>query len=353
LKGDKDMVTLGTDSHKQSHTVVAVDENGRQLGELRVAATPAGHREAWGWARQWRERRWAMENCRQLSRGLERDLLVAGEAVLQVSPKLMGRSRRSGRQLGKSDPIDAMAVARVALREPNLPVARLEGKSRELKLLVDHREDLVGERTRIQNRLLWHLHELEPGLQIASGGLTRKVVLNEVNRRLQAHQGVVSEIARDLVERLAELTLSVNRLQRRIEVLAAELAPSLMSLPGCAGLTAAKLLAETADVHRFHSSGAFAMHNGTAPIPVWSGNQQRHRLNRGGNRQLNVALHRIAITQLRLGGEASAYVARRISLGNSKAEAIRSLRRKLSDEVYQRLRLDRSEPLAQPTGVAA
>ena len=347
------MVTLGTDSHKQSHTVVAVDENGRQLGELRVAATPAGHREAWGWARQWRERRWAMENCRQLSRGLERDLLVAGEAVLQVSPKLMGRSRRSGRQLGKSDPIDAMAVARVALREPNLPVARLEGKSRELKLLVDHREDLVGERTRIQNRLLWHLHELEPGLQIASGGLTRKVVLNEVNRRLQAHQGVVSEIARDLVERLAELTLSVNRLQRRIEVLAAELAPTLMSLPGCAGLTAAKLLAETADVHRFHSSGAFAMHNGTAPIPVWSGNQQRHRLNRGGNRQLNVALHRIAITQLRLGGEASAYVARRISLGNSKAEAIRSLRRKLSDEVYQRLRLDRSEPLAQPTGVAA
>ncbi|TMG26783.1 MAG: IS110 family transposase, partial [Chloroflexi bacterium] len=195
MKGDKDMVTLGTDSHKQSHTVVAVDENGRQLGELRVAATPAGHREALGWARQWQKRRWAMENCRQLSRGLERDLLVAGEQVLQVSPKLMGRSRRSGRQLGKSDPIDAMAVARVALREPNLPVARLEGKSRELKLLVDHREDLVGERTRIQNRLLWHLHELEPGLQIAGGGLTRKVVLKEVKRRLEAHQGVVSEIA--------------------------------------------------------------------------------------------------------------------------------------------------------------
>jgi transposase len=345
LKGDKDMVTLGTDSHKQSHTVVAVDENGRELGELRVAATPAGHREALGWARQWPERRWAMENCRQLSRGLERDLLV--------SPKLMGTSRRSGRQLGKSDPIDAMAVARVALREPNLPVARLEGKSRELKLLVDHREDLVGERTRIQNRLLWHLHELEPGLLIAPGALTRKVVLKEVNRRLEAHQGLVSEIARELVERLAELTMSVSRLQRRIEVLAGELAPSLVSLPGCAGLTAAKLVAETADVRRFHSSGAFAMHNGTAPIPVWSGNQQRHRLNRGGNRQHNVALHRIAITQIRLGGEGAAYVARRISLGNSKAEAIRSLRRQLSDEVYRRLRLDSLEQLAQPTGLAA
>ncbi len=347
------MVTLGTDSHKQSHTLVAVDENGRHLGELRVAATPAGHREGLSWARQWRERRWAMENCRQLSRGLERDLLVAGEQVLQVSPKLMGTSRRSGRQLGKSDPIDAMAVARVALREPNLPVARLEGKSRELKLLVDHREDLVGARTRIQNRLLWHLHELEPGLQIAPGGLTRRVVLKEVTRRLEAHQGVVSEIARELVERLAELTMSVNRLQRRIEVLAAELAPSLMSLPGCAGLTTAKLLAETADVLRFHSSGAFAMHNGTAPIPVWSGNQQRHRLNRGGNRQLNVALHRIAITQIRLGGDASAYVLRRLSLGNSKTEAIRSLRRQLSDEVYRRLRLDRLEQFTEPAVAAA
>src|SRR5260370_19671118 len=137
------MVTLGTDSHKQSHTLVAVDENGRQLGEFRVAATPSGHIEALGWARQWPERRWAMENCRQLSRGLERDLLTAGEQVLQVSPKLMGTSRRSGRELGKSDPIDALAVATVAPRERNLPAAQLEGKSRELKLLVDHREDLI------------------------------------------------------------------------------------------------------------------------------------------------------------------------------------------------------------------
>ena len=347
------MVTLGTDSHKQSHTLVAVDENGRQLGELRVPARPTGHMEALDWARQWPERRWAMENCRQLSRGLERDLLTAGEQVLQVSPKLMGISRRSSRQLGKSDPIDAVAVARVALREPNLPVARLEGKGRELKLLVDHREDLIGERTRIQNRLLWHLHELEPGLQIACGGLTRSVVQKEVARRLEAHQGVISEIARDLVERLAELTLSVNRLQRRIEALVAELAPSLLRLPGCAGLTAAKLVAETADVQRFHSSAAFAMHNGTAPIPVWSGNQQRHRLNRGGNRQLNVALHRIAITQIRLGGEARAYVGRRMSLGNSKTEAIRALRRQLSDEVYRRLRLDRSEPSSVAPPAAA
>lgn len=347
------MVTLGTDSHKQSHTLVAVDENGRQLAELRVAATPAGHVQALVWAKQWPERGWAMENCRQLSRGLERALLTAGEEVLQVSPKLMGRSRRTSREPGKSDPIDALAVARVALREPNLPVARLEGRSRELKLLVDHREDLVGERTRIQNRLLWHLHELEPGWAIASGGLTRGVVLKEVARRLEAHQGVVAEIAGELVERLSELTVSVKRQQRRIEALAVELAPSLLALPGCAGVTAAKLLAETADVRRFDSKDAFAMHNGTAPIPVWSGNQERHRLNRGGNRQLNAALHRIAITQLRLGGQARAYVARRISLGDSKTEAIRALRRQLSDEVYRRLRLDALEHAPASASVAA
>lgn len=347
------MVTLGTDSHKQSHTVVAVDENGSKLADFRVSATPEGHLEALTWAQQWTERRWAMENCRQLSRGLEGDLLRAGEQVVLVSPKLMGSARRAGRQLGKSDPIDALAVARVALRELDLPMAHLEGKSRELKLLVDHREDLVGERTRIQNRLLWHLHELEPGFALASRGLTRRVVQMEVGRRLDTHHGVVAEIARELVERLVDLTSSVNQLQRRIEALAAELSPSLMRLAGCGGLTAAKLVAETADVRRFHSSSAFALHNGTAPIPVWSGNTQRHRLNRGGNRQLNAALHRIAITQLRLGGQARAYVARRMSLGNSKTEAIRALRRQLSDEVFRLLRLDALDRSQAAKSVAA
>jgi transposase len=337
------MVTFGGDSHKRTHTLVAVDENGRQLGEVTVAATPTGHMEAMGWACQWPERRWALENCRHLSRVLERDLLSAGEAVVQVSPKLMGSARKVGRELGKSDPIDALAVARAALREPHLPVAQLEGKSREVKLLVDHREDLVGERTRIQNRLLWHLHELEPGYQVVASGLLRTVVLAEVSSRLQSHSGVVAEIARELVDRLAELTQSVKRLQRRIDALMRELAPSLLNLPGCAALSAAKLVAETADVSRFRSSAAFAMHNGTAPIPVWSGNQERHRLNRGGNRQLNVALHRIAITQMRLGGAASAYIARRLTMGNTKTEAIRALRRQISDEVYRRLRQDYSE----------
>ena len=158
------MVTIGADLHKRSHTLVAVDERGRKLAERTASATPAGHLALLRWATEhFAERHWALEDCRHLSRGFERDLLAAGETVVRVPPKLMAGQRRSGREPGKSDPIDALATARVALREPDLPVARLDGVERDLRLLVDHREDLVAERTRIVQRLRWHLHELMPG----------------------------------------------------------------------------------------------------------------------------------------------------------------------------------------------
>lgn len=220
------MLTLGSDSHKRTHTMVAVDANGRQLASRTVPATSAGHLEALRWARRWPERQWALENCRHLSRRLESDLLAAGESVVRVSPKLMAGARRAGREAGKSDPIDALAVARAALREPDLPVAQLEGPSREVKLLLDHREDLVAERTRMQNRLRWHLHELEPGYEIAAGALDRKVMLDRIAERLQAHQGVVAEIAGQLVEDIRERTVRVNSLERRIGGLMADLAPA-------------------------------------------------------------------------------------------------------------------------------
>src|SRR4029077_2296460 len=164
-------------------------------------------------------------------------------------------------ELGKSDPIDALAAARAALREGRLPVAKLEGTSREVKLLVDHREDLVGERTRIQNRLRWHLHELEPGYEVTPRALDRQVVIIAVAAWLQEREGVVAEIARELTARLGALTQRVNALERRIAALVRQLAPALLALPGCGSLSAAKLVAETADVNRFHSAAAFAMHN--------------------------------------------------------------------------------------------
>lgn len=331
------MVILGVDAHKATHTVVAVDGNGRQVGGRTVAATSAGHLEALRWAAQFEQRCWALEDCRHVTRRLERELLGVGERVLRVPPKLMAGARRSVRTRGKSDPIDALAVARAALREPGLPVAYLDGPAREVRLLVDHREDLVAERTRLQNRLRWHLHELDPELVIPAGALDRFKTLAALEQRLDAADGLVRDIAAELIRRCVELTRAVNDLERQIVQRVAPLAPALLALRGCGALTAAKLIGETADVRRFTSKSAFAMYNGTAPVPVSSGNTVRHRLNRGGNRQLNAALHRILVTQMRCFDPARDYLQRRMSNGNTKTEAIRALRRHLSDTVYQRL----------------
>src|SRR5438105_6642169 len=173
------MVTLGGDSHKRTHTLVAVDENGRQLAQRTLLATKAGHLEALQWAGRWSERKWALEDCRHVSRRFEADLLAAGELVVRVPSKLTAGARKAARTSGKSDPIDALAVARAALREPDLPVAYLEGPEREVRLLVDHREHLVRERTRMISRLRWHLHELDPDWQPTARSLDRPRGLNQ------------------------------------------------------------------------------------------------------------------------------------------------------------------------------
>jgi transposase len=333
------MVIIGVDSHKRTHTFVAVDELGRKLAERTLPATTDGHLEALEWAERWPERRWALEDCRHLTRRLESDLLAGGEAVLRVSTRLMAAERRGDRETGKSDPIDALAVARAALREPNLPVARLDGPARELKLLVDHREDLLRERVRMQARLRWHLHELFPGMTLASRSLRRKRVFDELEQRLDGVEGTVARIARELVARIRNLTLRVNELEKEIAKIVKILAPSLLALQGCAALSAAKVVGETAGVDRFKSRAAFARWNGTAPIPVWSGSTN-YRLNRGGNRQVNTALHRIAVTQARLTGAGREYIDSRVARGNDRTEATRMLRRRLSDEVFRRLRAD-------------
>jgi transposase len=334
------MVTLGADTHKASHTLVAVDDNGRQLARRTVAATSAGHLDALGWAAQWPVRMWAIEDCRNLSRALEGDLLRAGERVVRVAVRLMAAERHAGRAVGKSDPIDALAVARAALREPDLPFAQLDGPEREVRLLVDHREDLLAERTRMQNRVRWHLHELLPGEAPAAGTLDRALVLDTLEQRLASSSGIVARLARELLASIRQLTRVITELEREIARLVKPLAPTLLALLGCGALTAAKLVGETASIGRFRSRAAFARYNGTAPIPVWSGNTERVRLNRGGNRQLNAALHRIAVTQLRHDSLGRGYVERRMTAGDTKCEAIRALRRRLSDEVYRRLMLD-------------
>lgn len=349
------MVVLGVDVHKDTHTTVAVDEVGREVGCKTVKARDRGHAALVRWARAGHadeQRVWAIEDCRHVSTRLERALLAAGERVVRVPPKLMAGARASARTRGKSDPIDALAIARAALREPNLPAAEHDHASRELKLLVDHREDLVAERTRIQNRVRWHLHELDPDLEIPSRGLDRFCVLDRLlawleHREPVTEATVVTRIAAELLVDIRALTVRINALERELTRLAERAAPQLQTLPGVAGLTAAKLLGEAANMARFRSEACFAMHAGVAPIPASSGRTNRHRLARGGNRQLNAALHRIAVTQARMPDTLGhAYYQRRIAMGNTKMEALRALKRRLARVVFTLL----ATPTSSTTG---
>lgn len=337
------VVLVGIDVHKGTHCAVAVDEVGRQVGKsVTVRATDAGHLALLRWAGRTGEDavvRFAVEDCRHVSTRLERALLSAGATVMRVPPKLMAGARSAARTRGKSDPIDALAIARAALREPDLPTAEHTHASREVKLLVDHREDLVGVRTQMQNRLRWHLHELDPELDPVSRGLDRTSELDRVEARLRVlPTGVVVRIALELVADIRNLTTRIRSLEKELSGLVKQQAPQLLTLPGCGVLTAAKLLGETANPSRFRSEACFAMHAGVAPIPASSGKTSRHRLARGGNRQLNAALHRVAVTQIRLDGLGRSYYQRRRAQGDTTMEALRALKRRLARVVFNLLR---------------
>jgi transposase len=335
------MLILGVDAHKRTHTIVAVDERGRQIAQRTITATTADHLALLAWAEQFGdERLWAVEDCRHLSRRLERDLLGAGEQIARVPTKMMAATRRTSRQYGKSDPIDALAVARAALQEPDLPLARLDGPARDVRLLVDHREDLVAERTRIINRLRWHLHELDPTFDPPARSFDRAKTLTQVAGKLEHETGTVARLARLLLDRCATLTEEIKTLETEIGSLVDQIAPALLEICGCATLTAAKIIGEAADARRFRNKDAFARYTGTAPLPVWSSNHPRHRLSRVGNRQLNCALHRIALTQAHWHPDARAYLERRRNAGDSSKEAMRALKRRLSDVVYRALLTD-------------
>jgi transposase len=340
------MIVIGTDTHKQTHTCGAVFAGTGQLaGELTAAAREPGFRQLMAWGRALDpERIWAIEDCRHVSSAFERFLVAHAERVVRVAPKLMGQSRRAERSRGKSDPIDALAISRAALREgpETLPAARLDAQALEIKLLLDHREDLVRQRTDDQQRLRWHLHDLWPELEIPAGALDRLTWLDRIARRLaRAERSVRVRIAGELVRQIRRQTRRASELQRELAALTRAQAPELLALPGCGTLTAAKLLAETAGVERFASDAKLARLAGVAPIPASSGSRSRHRLDRGGNRQLNCALHRMAVTQGRVHGPARDYLARKQTEGKSRIEALRCLKRYLARAVWQALRASR------------
>jgi transposase len=340
------MIVLGADTHKRSHTIVTVAAGtGEVLGEKTVAVGSRGFADLLVWARGLGgERVWALEDCRHVAGSLERFLIGRGERVLRVPTKLMADARRGARERGKSDRIDAIAVARAALREGlgELPAAQLDGPELDLRLLVDHRERLVGQRVGLNNTLQWHLHDLWPELTLPGGALFSAKWSTRIARRLaRTEQTMRVRIARDELRRLRELTQAIKALAGEIAQLVAHVAPQLLSEPGFGPLTAAKLVGEIAGAARFASDAKLARAAGLAPIPVSSGKTSRHRLDRGGNRQINAAIHRIAVTRARCHPETRDYIARKRAEGKTTREAIRCLKRHLARRIWH--------PLQPPT----
>src|SRR5215208_7833417 len=336
------MIVLGADLHKSSHTIAGIAATtGEMLGDKTVSVGVRGFDQVLQWARGLgRDRVWALEDCRHVSGSFERFLIARGERVVRVPTRLMANTRRSSRERGKSDRIDAIAVARAALAEGigTLPTAELAGPERDIRLLVDHRERLVRARVGLNNTLQWHLPELWPELVLPGSSLLYGKWGPRIARRLaRAEQTMRVRIARDELRRIRELTQTIKALEAEIADLVAQIAPHLLSEPGCGPLTAAKLVGEIAGAHRFSSDAKLARAAGIAPIQISSGKTNRHRLDRGANRQINAAIHRIAITRARCHPETRDYIARKQAEGKTNRDAIRCLKRHLTRRIWQLL----------------
>ena len=340
------MIVIGTDTHKGSHALAAVhDGTGRVRGQREIKADDAGHQAALRWARDLDpERVWAIEDCRTVSHRLEQALLAAGERVVRVAPHRMGASRRGERRPGKSDQIDALAIARAVVKDgvDEFPVAYLDEQAMEVRLLSDHRQDLVAERTRISSRLRCHLIPLCPELEksLKPGALSRIRELDRADRRLRRlPESVRARIARGLVSDLRRLTREIDALEQELLELIKAQRPWLLEETGCGPLVAAILIGRTAGAKQFKSDASFALQAGIAPIPCSSGQHRQYRLNRGGDRQLNRALHVIAVTRARVDPETKAFLERKQAEGKTNKGALRCLKRHLARRFHHLLTL--------------
>jgi transposase len=354
------MMVIGVDPHKGSHTAAAVDELGREKGRKSVPARREGHRELIAWARALAPggRRWAVEDVRHVASGLVRELLAAGEEVVFVPTRMMAAARSGGAERGKSDPIDALANARAALREGDrLPAAKLPAAVLEVRRLADHRDALVAGRTRAVNRLRWLVHDLDPALAPPPRALTRTAsAARQLGTGLLALPASAGRrVALSLLAAVTAASQEIAQLEADLAALVSELCPRLLAVCGVGVVTAARLLGEAGDARRFRSPAAYARHNGTAPIPASSATGAAsgpQRLNRGGNRKANAAIHRAALTQARHHPGAQALLERRATIRETRKAALRVLKRHLSDVIYRALLAD-AWRLDQPLQTAA
>jgi transposase len=344
-------VMIGVDPHKLSNTMVVIDRDEKVLSRHRFANDRAGYRALKAAARQYPDRTWAVEGAQGVGVSLAQRLVVEGEPVLNVPAKLAARVRALGGGSGrKTDNADAYAVAVAGLRAKDLKVVTPDDATTVLRLLTDRHQELVEQRIACLNRLHDLLSQLIPGG--AKPGLTvaaAKTMLASVRPRDQVGKAR-KLVAVEYLTELTSLNARLKELKKRITGVLAESPTSLVEVRGIGDLLAAKIIAEVGDVRRFPSKHHFASYTGTAPIDASSGENNRHRLNRGGNRRLNHALHIVAICQVRYSCEGQDYYRRKRADGKTPLEALRCLKRRLSDVAYRQLLLDLQQREAGPGG---
>ncbi|MFE9789808.1 IS110 family transposase [Nocardia salmonicida] len=338
------MIVIGIDPHKRTHTATAVDPvNNTDLGSIRIESTLTDYKRLIAWAKPWPVRRWAVENAEGLGRHLTRWLIARGETVVDVPTTATARVRelsRGGRR--KNDRIDAAAAAVcvAALQGDSRPVT-VDDHSDTLKLLDERRLNLSHNRTRTVNQLHALLRELFAGgapTSLTAGGAA--AVLRGFRPRVKADR-VRLELCKELIADLRRLDQQLAANQKESEQLLDEYGTRLRDIDGVGPVLAARLIGRTGSASRFVSAPAYATYNGTAPIEIASADHQRHRLNRYGDRQLNSAIHTVAMVQVRMRGSAGrAYYERKIAAGATPRAATRCLKRHLSNHIWRTMITD-------------
>lgn len=343
---------IAVDPHKASWTAAAVDASLQPLDVIRVSVSPKGYRQLRRFARRWSDPSWAVEGAAGLGAPLTQRLTADGVEVTDVPAKLAARVRVLSTGHGrKTDEADAVSVGIAALTATRLNAATIDAAVTAMRALVEHRDDLVKTRTQTINRLHVLLTHLTPAG--APRGLTADRaadILRQIRPREPAVKTLRS-LAVDLVTEIRQLNRRIAKAASDIQAAVDTSGSTLTQLSGIGTLNAAKILARVGSVHRFRSAAAFASYTGTAPIEASSGDVTRHRLSRAGDRQLNCCLHTMAITQIARDTPGRAYYRRKRAAGKSHREALRCLKRRLSDAVYRQLLHDATRSMgAGPAG---
>jgi transposase len=335
-------VLIGVDPHKASVAVAALDEaKGELLERANFPQDRAGLRALERWAKRFCERRWAVENAGGLGRYLAVRLAGSGESVVDVPPKLSARVRvLSSGNARKNDGLDALATALAASRNDRLAAVDPEDSSEVLRLLSERREDLVTERTRALNRLHGLLRDLVPGGVAGTLSAERAARILRSIRPQRSSSRIRRRLASEVLRDVRTLDRKIADLNGRIEAEVQASSTTLTEIFGIGPILAAKIIGTVGSVARFPTKAHFASYCGTAPVEASSGEVVRHRLSLAGNRHLNYALHMVAVCQARSDARGGAYYRKKIAEGKSRKEALRCLKRRISDAVFASLVAD-------------